>query len=121
VIGLAIYNAHTLNIALAGAVYRKLLAQPVGLEDLKDVDPEMHHSLTALLAYPAERVEADMGLTYQVRVCVSPLRWYYTAADVARATRISLQLLHVRQVPEQGALRCHHKLTGVWHAQPAAE
>ena len=70
VIGLAIYNAHTLNIAFAPAVYKQLLGQPrqrVQLDDLREVEPEVYTSLSQLLHYPADKVEADMCLTFQVR------------------------------------------------------
>jgi hypothetical protein len=68
VIGLAIYNAHTLNIAFAPAVYKKLLGQPLALDDLREVEPEVYTSLAQLLHYPAEQVEADMCLTFQARI-----------------------------------------------------
>lgn len=67
VIGLAIYNAHTLNIAFAPAVYKQLLGQRVQLDDLREVEPEVYISLSQLLHYPADKVEADMCLTFQVR------------------------------------------------------
>lgn len=63
---MAIYNAHTLNFAFAGVVYKELLGHKLGLEDLREVDPHVYNSLKQLLAYPADRVEADMGLTFQV-------------------------------------------------------
>lgn len=66
IVGLAIHNGHTLNLNLAPAVFRKLLGAPLRLEDVRDVHPDVHRSLCLLLEHPAERVEADMGLTYQV-------------------------------------------------------
>jgi hypothetical protein len=67
IVGLAIHNGHTLNLNLAPVMFRKLLRAPLRLEDLSDVHPEIHRSLRWLLQYPAERVEEDMGLTFQVR------------------------------------------------------
>lgn len=66
VIGLAIYNAHVLNFAFPSAVYQKLLGRPPTLANLRDADPAVFSSLTHLLEYPADRVEADMCLTFQV-------------------------------------------------------
>lgn len=66
IIGLAIYNAHILDFAFAGAVYKKLLGHDVGLEDLRDVDLPVYQSLKQLLAHPADRIEQDMDLTFQV-------------------------------------------------------
>ena len=67
VVGLAIYNAHLLDLPFAAAVYAKLLRAPLSLADLRDVEPATFRSLSQLLEYPAARVEADMGLTFQVR------------------------------------------------------
>ena len=66
IIGLAIYNCHILDFTFPVAIYKKLLGLPVGLHDLKDVNGEVYNSLVKLLEYPEDRVEADMGLTYQV-------------------------------------------------------
>jgi hypothetical protein len=66
VIGLAIYNAHVLNFAFPSAVYQKLLNRTPTLANLRDADPPVFRSLTHLLEYPADRVEADMCLTFQV-------------------------------------------------------
>lgn len=67
IVGLAIHNGHTLNLNLAPAIFRKLLRAPLRLEDLLDVHPDVHRSLCSLLQYPADRIEADMGVTFQVR------------------------------------------------------
>ena len=67
IVGLAIHNGHTLNLNLAPAMFRKLLRAPLRLQDLHDVHPDVHRSLCLLLQYPADRVEADMGLSFQVR------------------------------------------------------
>ena len=53
-------------------MFRKLLGAPLRLADLADVHPDVHRSLQTLLSYPADRVEADMGLSFQVRA--APLR-----------------------------------------------
>lgn len=65
-LGLAVYNGHTLGVALPPALWRKLLRAPVGLADLAGVQPEVHRSLARLLALPAAAV-ADLGLVFQAR------------------------------------------------------
>lgn len=67
VVGLAIFNAHVLHVSFAAPVFKLLLGEALALHDLRDVAPDVHHSLTELLRYPAERVEEDMCLTFQVR------------------------------------------------------
>ena len=47
------------------------MERPLGLDDLKDVHPEVHHSLRKLLAYDGS-VE-DMGLYFQVHMTAMPL------------------------------------------------
>ncbi|KAJ2078361.1 hypothetical protein H4R24_004531 [Coemansia sp. RSA 988] len=48
-IGLAVYNAVILDIHLPPAIYKKLLGVPVTRDDLRQVDPALHHGLTQLL------------------------------------------------------------------------
>lgn len=62
-IGLAIYNSVLLELNLPAVVYKKLLDEPVGLEDLREFDPEVYMTLTNVLK--AENVD-DMGLTFNV-------------------------------------------------------
>ena len=49
VLGLAVYNAVLLDFPLPIALYRKLLGQPTGLRDLRDMDPPLGRSLQNLL------------------------------------------------------------------------
>lgn len=49
VLGLAVYNAVLLDFPLPIALYRKLLGQPTGLRDLKEMDPPLGRSLQGLL------------------------------------------------------------------------
>lgn len=46
-------------------LYKKLMGQPVGLEDLAELQPEVHASLTKLLAMGEEEL-AGLGLVFQV-------------------------------------------------------
>ncbi|KAJ2846870.1 hypothetical protein IWW36_004139 [Coemansia brasiliensis] len=56
-IGLAVYNAVILDIHLPPAMYKKLLGMPVTREDLREVDPELHHGLMQLLNLTPEELE----------------------------------------------------------------
>lgn len=55
VVGLACYNAATLDIPLPTAVYKKLMNEPVGLEDLPF--PALARGLKQLLDYDGSDVE----------------------------------------------------------------
>ncbi|KAJ2458006.1 hypothetical protein GGF42_002344 [Coemansia sp. RSA 2424] len=56
-IGLAVYNAVILDIHLPPALYKKLLGIEVDREDLREVDPALHHGLTQLKLLSAEELE----------------------------------------------------------------
>ncbi|KAJ2372804.1 hypothetical protein GGI05_007575, partial [Coemansia sp. RSA 2603] len=56
-IGLAVYNAVILDIHLPPAMYKKLLGMPTTRDDLREVDPTLHHGLTQLLSMSAEELE----------------------------------------------------------------
>ncbi|CAI7875830.1 unnamed protein product, partial [Closterium sp. NIES-54] len=51
VLGLAIYNAHILDISFPFVVYKKLLGKKTCLDDLAGVDPDLHRGLKGLLAF----------------------------------------------------------------------
>ena len=46
-------------------LYKRLMGLPVCLDDLKELHPEVHASLTKLLTYESDL--ADLGLFFQVR------------------------------------------------------
>ncbi len=54
VLGLAVYNAVLLDFPLPITLYRKLLGQPTGLRDLKEMDPPLGKSLQGLLDMQGE-------------------------------------------------------------------
>ncbi|KAJ2747632.1 hypothetical protein GGI20_000281 [Coemansia sp. BCRC 34301] len=56
-IGLAVYNAVILDIHLPPALYKKLLGMQVDRDDLKEVDPALHHGLTQLRLLSAKELE----------------------------------------------------------------
>ncbi|KAJ2487974.1 hypothetical protein EV174_000211 [Coemansia sp. RSA 2320] len=56
-IGLAVYNAVILDIHLPPAMYKKLLGIPVDRDDLREVDPALHHGLTQLTLLSTEELE----------------------------------------------------------------
>lgn len=50
-LGLAIYNSTLLDLHFPLAVYKKLLGNTMGLNDLEDIDPDLMQGLTKLLMY----------------------------------------------------------------------
>jgi ubiquitin-protein ligase E3 A len=63
-VGLAVYNSVLLDVNFPQAVYRKLLALPLGLEDM--VDEEIKRGLQQLLDYEGDDVEDIFCLTFDV-------------------------------------------------------
>ncbi|RUS18716.1 hypothetical protein BC937DRAFT_88420 [Endogone sp. FLAS-F59071] len=58
-LGLAVYNGIILDVHFPLALYRKLMGQSVGLEDLKQLDPTLGKGLEQLLEF-----EGDVETTY---------------------------------------------------------
>jgi ubiquitin-protein ligase E3 A len=56
-LGLAIFNNVLLDIRFPQVVYKKLLRQPIGLDDLKSLDPEMWRGFKQLLDYDGDVAE----------------------------------------------------------------
>ncbi|GAB6023588.1 putative E3 ubiquitin-protein ligase herc3 [Chamberlinius hualienensis] len=52
--GLAIYNGNIVDLPFPLALYRKLLNDLVGVDDLEDLSPSLHRSLKYLLSYTSE-------------------------------------------------------------------
>lgn len=44
-LGLAIYNGINLNILFPTIVYKKLMEEEVGLDDVKEIDPDVYSNL----------------------------------------------------------------------------
>lgn len=66
-LGVAIYNGIILDVRFPHVVYKKLMRDSLGLDDLKRAFPGMGSSLQQLLDYePAEEVEDTFGLCMQV-------------------------------------------------------
>lgn len=63
--GLAIYNGVILDVHFPIAVYKKLMEEEVGLDDLKDVHPDLWRGFHKLLEYEGD-VETTMAQTFQV-------------------------------------------------------
>lgn len=63
-VGLAVYNSVLLDVNFPPAVYRKLLALPLGLEDV--VDQRLKKSFQQLLDYPDDDVEDVFCLTFSL-------------------------------------------------------
>lgn len=63
VLGLAVYNAVLLDFPLPIALYRKLLGQPTGLRDLREMDPPLGRSLQGLLDLQGEPTQSTHAYT----------------------------------------------------------
>jgi len=63
-VGLALYNGVLLDVHFPEAVYRKMLEEPLGLEDL--VDKELRKGLQQLLDYEGGDVENVFCLTFEI-------------------------------------------------------
>ena len=49
ILGVAIFHGHYLDGGFTMPLYKQLLGKPSLLEDLEDVDPELHRSLVWML------------------------------------------------------------------------
>ncbi|KAF0289605.1 putative E3 ubiquitin-protein ligase HERC4 [Amphibalanus amphitrite] len=66
VCGLAIYNSTIVNLPFPLALYRKLLDQPLSLDDLAGLSPMTARSLSDVLSYTGDDLEETMCLTFEV-------------------------------------------------------
>ncbi|XP_047486162.1 probable E3 ubiquitin-protein ligase HERC4 isoform X1 [Penaeus chinensis] len=66
VCGLAIYNFTIINLPFPLALYKKLLGESVGLDNLADLEPSLTRSLHELLEYEGSDVEDVYGLNFTV-------------------------------------------------------
>lgn len=66
-IGLAIYNSHILEFQFPLVLYKKLMGQSVGLDDLQELHPEVYRSLNKLVGMSDEEL-SSLALTFQVGV-----------------------------------------------------
>ncbi|KAJ1966594.1 hypothetical protein IWQ62_002370 [Dispira parvispora] len=65
-IGLAIYNSVILDVHFPPALYKKLMNRPVGLADLRALDPSLAQGLQTLLDYDGDDLEEVFDRTFQV-------------------------------------------------------
>ncbi|KFD69997.1 hypothetical protein M514_06796, partial [Trichuris suis] len=68
--GLAIYNGVIVALPFPLALYRKLLKEPVTVEDLKELSPTEGRSLEQLLDYEGNDFESVFSLAFQITVSV---------------------------------------------------
>ncbi|KAI9228185.1 MAG: ubiquitin-protein ligase E3A-like protein [Piptocephalis tieghemiana] len=66
-LGLAIYNNVQLEVKFPAAAYKRLCGQPVGLEDLCELDPDLGNGLAKLLTLSKEELEG-LEMTFEVDV-----------------------------------------------------
>ncbi|XP_034946431.1 probable E3 ubiquitin-protein ligase HERC4 isoform X2 [Chelonus insularis] len=64
--GLVIYNFIIINLPFPLALYKKLLHEPISLNDLKDLSPVTAKSLQSLLDYNGNDCEEVFGLNFEV-------------------------------------------------------
>lgn len=64
--GLAIYNFTIINLPFPLALYKKLLQEPLTLNDLKDLTPTVANSLQQILDYNEEDFESVFCLTFDL-------------------------------------------------------
>ncbi|XP_060525182.1 probable E3 ubiquitin-protein ligase HERC4 isoform X2 [Cylas formicarius] len=64
--GLAIYNFTIIDIPFPLALYKKLLREPVGLSDVKDLSPTIARSLKSVLDYADDDMEDVFCLSFDV-------------------------------------------------------
>nr|XP_018911277.1 PREDICTED: probable E3 ubiquitin-protein ligase HERC4 isoform X2 [Bemisia tabaci] len=78
--GLAIYNFTIINLPFPLALYKKLLEEPIGLQDLKDLSPQMAKSLQDILDYKGDDLQDVFSLNFEIsrevfgEVIVKPLK-----------------------------------------------
>jgi ubiquitin-protein ligase E3 A len=66
ILGLAIYNGVILNVRFPRVVYKKLLGWKYSLEDLKEVNPAVGHSLQKLLDFEGNVEEEFDEIYFQI-------------------------------------------------------
>lgn len=64
--GLAIYNSTIIDLSFPLALYKKLLKRPVGLEDMKQLQPSVGRSLESLLEHESDDIEDVFDLTFEI-------------------------------------------------------
>ncbi|KAK5650940.1 hypothetical protein RI129_001969 [Pyrocoelia pectoralis] len=64
--GLAIYNFTIIDLPFPLALYKKLLKEPVTLNDLKDLSPTIANSLKSILEYDQPDFEEVFGLNFEI-------------------------------------------------------
>lgn len=64
--GLAIYNFTIINLPFPLALYKKLLNEPVSLQDVRDLSPTVEKSLQDILDYNDDDFEEAFGLTFEM-------------------------------------------------------
>lgn len=64
--GLAIYNYTIINVPFPLALYKKILDEPILLQDLQDLSPTQARSLQDILDYREEDLEDVFGITFSI-------------------------------------------------------
>lgn len=64
--GLAIYNFTIINLPFPLVLYKKLLKEPVGMDDLRELSPTLANSMQSILDYADDDIEDVFNLTFEV-------------------------------------------------------
>lgn len=64
--GLAIYNFTIINLPFPLALYKKLLDEPVDLNDLRDLSPALANSMQSILNYGHPDFESEFDLHFEI-------------------------------------------------------
>jgi hypothetical protein len=65
-LGLAIYNSVNLDLHFPSVLYKKLLDEPVSLEDVEEIEPELYKGLKHIREYQGD-LQNDLYQNFQVR------------------------------------------------------
>lgn len=66
ILGLAIFNGIILDIKFPMAIYKKLLGNKTGIEDLKECDPELYQNLSFLLSTQDKNLKEELDTNFTV-------------------------------------------------------
>ncbi len=64
ILALAIYNNIILDVKLSNIIYKKLLNEPTGIEDVKEIDINIYNALKHILEYKENDIEEKLFLSF---------------------------------------------------------
>ncbi|XP_050536005.1 probable E3 ubiquitin-protein ligase HERC4 isoform X1 [Daktulosphaira vitifoliae] len=106
--GLAIYNFIILDLPFPLVLYKKLLNEPITLQDLKDLQPTMVKSFEELLAYNQPDLAEIFNLTFEItrevygEIQTVPLKPNGSNIEVTQENKHEFVHLYVDMILNQG-------------------